>query len=147
MVRLPTFWSGALSGGSLGRGWEWRAGSCRCTPCWWKGCSLSGHWPWRHNWPSCWNSSFPAGPSINSTRNTQSNTTIHVHVCADLSFNSTCNTIKYNNTCTVKHVYRDHAYNEMPLIMKRLWIPGEHCLFLCINFMLTAKTHITKLRL
>ena len=27
--------------------------------------------------------------------------------------------------CTVKHVYSDHAYNEMTLITKRLGIPGK----------------------
>ena len=29
---------------------------------------------------------------------------------------------------TVKHVYSDHAYNEMTLIMKHLGIPGKHSL-------------------
>ena len=47
---------------------------------------------------------------------------------------------------TVKHVYSDHAYNEMTLITKRLRIPSEHSLFLFINFTLTAKLPITKLR-
>ena len=26
----------------------------------------------------------------------------------------------------VKHIYIDHAYNEMTLITKRLWIAGNH---------------------
>ena len=28
--------------------------------------------------------------------------------------------------CTVKHIYSDHAHNEMTLITKRLGIPGKH---------------------
>ena len=45
---------------------------------------------------------------------------------------------------TVKHVYSDHAYNEMTLITKHLGIPGKHSIFLFINFTLTAKLHIMK---
>ena len=44
---------------------------------------------------------------------------------------------------TVKHVYSDHAYNEMTLITKHLGIPGKHSIFLFINFTPTAKLHIT----
>ena len=38
------------------------------------------------------------------------------------------NTGKYY---TVKHVYSDHAYNEVMLIKKRLGIPGKHSIFFC----------------
>ena len=55
--------------------------------------------------------------------------------------------IKYAKVTTVKHVYSDHAYNEMTLIMKHLEIPGKHSLYFFINFTLTAKLHITKSRL
>ena len=48
---------------------------------------------------------------------------------------------------TVKHVYSDHAYNEMTLITKHLGIPGKHSIYFFINFTLTAKLHITKSRL
>ena len=48
---------------------------------------------------------------------------------------------------TVKHVYSNHAYNEMTLIMKHLGIPGKHSIYFFINFTLTAKLHITKSRL
>ena len=48
---------------------------------------------------------------------------------------------------TVKHVYSDHAYNQMTLIMKRLGIPGKHSIFFLVNFTLTAKLDITKSRL
>ena len=44
---------------------------------------------------------------------------------------------------TVKHVYSDHAYNEMTLITKHLGIPGKHSIFFFINFTLTEKLHIT----
>ena len=45
---------------------------------------------------------------------------------------------------TVKHVYNDHAYNEMTLIRKHLGIPGKHSIYFFINFTLTVKLHITK---
>ena len=48
---------------------------------------------------------------------------------------------------TVKHVYSDHAYNEMTLNTKHFGIPGKHSLYFFINFTLTAKLHITKSRL
>ena len=48
---------------------------------------------------------------------------------------------------TVKHVYSDHAYNEMTLITKRLGIPGKHSTYCLIDFTLTAKLDITKSRL
>ena len=51
------------------------------------------------------------------------------------------------NVNTVKHVYSDHAYNELTLIAKRLGIPGKHSIFFLINFTLTAKLDITKSRL
>ena len=54
------------------------------------------------------------------------------------------NTGKYY---TVKHVYSDHAYNEVMLIKKRLGIPGKHSIFFVINFTLTAKFNITNSRL
>ena len=37
---------------------------------------------------------------------------------------------------TVKHVYSDHAYNEMMLITKHLGIPGKHSIYFFINFTL-----------
>ena len=44
-----------------------------------------------------------------------------------------------------KHVYSDHAYNEITLITKHLRIPGKHSLlYFFVNFTLTAKSHITK---
>ena len=30
---------------------------------------------------------------------------------------------------TVKHVYNDHTYNEMRLILKYLEIPGKHSIY------------------
>ena len=45
---------------------------------------------------------------------------------------------------TVKHVYSDHAYNEMTLITKHLGIPSKHFMYFFINFTLTAKLHTTK---
>ena len=48
---------------------------------------------------------------------------------------------------TVKHVYSDHAYNEITLITKRLGIPGKHSTYCLIDFTLTAKLDITKSRL
>ena len=47
---------------------------------------------------------------------------------------------------TVKHVYSDHAYNEMTLITKHLEIPGKHSMHFFINLTFTAKLHITKSR-
>ena len=48
---------------------------------------------------------------------------------------------------TVKHVYNDHAYNEMTLITKHLEIPGKHSIYFFINLTITAKLHIMKSRL
>ena len=48
---------------------------------------------------------------------------------------------------TVKHVYSDHAYNEIMLITKHFGIPGKHSIHFFINFTHTAKLHITKLQL
>ena len=45
---------------------------------------------------------------------------------------------------TVKHIYSDHAYNEMTLITKHLGIPGKHSIYFFIDFTLKAKLHITK---
>ena len=50
-------------------------------------------------------------------------------------------------TYTVKHVYSDHAYNEMTLITKLLGIPGKHSIYFLIDCTLTAKLDITKSRL
>ena len=68
-------------------------------------------------------------------------------VYRELVFNLVNMWIPIPKPYTVKHVYSDHAYNEMTLITKHLGIPGKHSLFLRINFTLTAKLHITKSRL
>ena len=54
---------------------------------------------------------------------------------------------RFTEKNTVKHVYSDHAYNEITLITKHLGIPGKHSIYLFINFTLTAKLNITKSRL
>ena len=60
--------------------------------------------------------------------------TFFFFICEVYLFDVTCKRIT-----TVKHIYSDHAYKEMMLITKRLWISGKNFIFLFINFTFTAK--------